>query len=149
MKSKSRGRLFLKGGDDVAWVTSITMSSASTHPKSSSNSKVNSFPYMTHNMLPSNGMLLEHLPLCYARYHLTSTDIRGDAKDAQDSRSSKAYAWKRRRKRQDEVEKDGKNCQAGLQPGLQPGLAGLPPEAAGLQAGLQPSLAGFPARVDF
>jgi len=33
-----------------------------------------------------------------------STEVRGDAKGAQESKTSKAYTWKRRRKREDDEE---------------------------------------------
>ena len=75
-----------------------------------------------------------------------STDVKGDAEEAQDSRSSKAYAWKRRRKRQDDEEEEvGENCLAGLQPGLAGSQTGWQPEAPGFQAGLAGCQAGLPA----
>ena len=133
-----------------------------THPMSSSNSKVNSFLYENQFRAPLDGILLEHLPLCYARYHTTSTDVKGDAEEAQDSRSSKAYAWKRRRKRQDDEEEEvGEICLAGPQPGSAGSQAGHPAEAAGPQPGLQPgpqpgsqpgsagSQTGYPASTPF
>ena len=86
--------------------TTITMSRPSTLHKSPWTSKVSSLLYLSPIPHPSNGILLEHLSLCYARYHMTSTTIREDAEEAKESRPSKAYAWKRRRKRQDEDEEE-------------------------------------------
>ena len=125
----------------------ITMSRPSTLHKSPWTSKVNSFLYENPFRAPLDGILREHLPLDYARFHTTSTDVKGDAEEAQDSRSSKAYPSKRRRKRQDvDEEEAGENCQAGSQPGPAGPLTGHPAEAAGpqpgLQAGLQPGWSG-------
>ena len=89
---------------DVVQPTSITMSGPPIFHKSSWTSKVNSFLYEISIRAPLDGILHERLPLCYARYHMTSTNILGDAEEAQASRPSKAYAWKRRRKRQDAEE---------------------------------------------
>ena len=105
-EQESRTTLFEAGGDDVARVTSITMSSTPTYHKATLSLKVNSFLYENPFRAPLDGILLEHLPLCYARYHMTSTTIREDAEEAKESRPSKAYAWKRRRKRQDEEEEE-------------------------------------------
>ena len=65
---------------------------------------MNSFLFESPNTSPLDGILLDHRPSCIARCDPTSTDARGDAEEAQESKPSKAYAWKRRRKRQDEEE---------------------------------------------
>ena len=105
-------------GFDVVQPRPITMSSTSTPYKSPWSLKVNSFLYENPFRAQLEGILREHLPLYYARFDTTRTDVKGDAEEAQASRPSKAYAWKRRRKRQDEDEEGGGARQAGLQPGL-------------------------------
>ena len=107
---------------DVVQPTSIPMSSPPIFHKSSWTSKVNSFLYEISVRAPLDGILHERLPICYARYHMTSTNIRGDAEEAQASRLSKAYAWKRRRKRQDE----GKGEEVASQDGTPAGLDRAP-----------------------
>ena len=84
------------------------MSSNPTYDKSSLSSKVNSFLYKISFHAPLDGILREHLPLCYARFDTTSTDVKADAEEAQDSRPSKAYAWKRKRKDREEDEVSGR-----------------------------------------
>ena len=157
-EQESRTTLFKGSKDDVVQPAL----SNPTHPMSSSNSKVNSFLYENPFRAPLDGILRDHLPLDYARFHTTSTDVKGDAEEAQDSRSSKAHAWKRRRKRQDDEEEEvGKICLAGPQPGSAGSQAGYPAEAAGPQPGLQPgpqpgsqpgsagSQTGYPASTPF
>ena len=63
-------------------------------------SKVNSFLFEISFPTLWNGMLLEHPPLCIARFDTMDTKPMGGAKEAQELISSKAYTWMRRRKRQ-------------------------------------------------
>ena len=60
---------------------------------------MNSFLYTNPNISPLDGILPKHLPHYIDRLHTMDTDSRGDDKDAQDTKPSKAYAWKRRRKK--------------------------------------------------
>src|SRR5664279_4852006 len=78
------------------------MSRTPTYIKSPWTSKVNSILYESPYCTPLDGILLDHRPSCIDRFVTTNTDARGDAEEAQESKPSKAYAWKRRRKRQDE-----------------------------------------------
>ena len=129
---------------DVAQPTSITMTSHPTHAKSPWTSKVNSFLYVSLNTLPLDGILLDHRPCCIHRFDMVDTEMRGDANEAQDPKPSKAYTWKRRKKRRRDY------CGASLD-GLQPGLGrqgsrrsrppsrGSPPSARP-----QPGQAGLP-----
>ena len=71
-----------------------------TSTKSPWTSKVNSFLYANLDTSPLEGVLLEHLPLCIIRLDMTSTDDKEDAEEVQELKSSKAYMWTRRRKRQ-------------------------------------------------
>ena len=112
------------------------MSSTPTLHKSPWISKVNSFLYEIPFRTPLNCILFEHLPLCYARYHMTSTTIREDAEEAKESRPSKTYACKRSRKRQDEGGAAAKAGQPASQPAWAGPRAGRPPDPAGLPAGL-------------
>ena len=143
----SRTTLFEGGGDDAAQPNDITMSSIPTHATSTWTTKVNSILSTNPNTSSLDGILSKHLPLYIARCHTTSTDAKGDTEGAQESKPSKAYAWKRRREREGEGE-DGARL-AGLQPGPQSGRpparprprprqhkAGLPAEVAGLPPSL-------------
>ena len=89
--------LFEGGGDDVAQPTSITRTNHPTHAKSPWASKVNSFLFEISFPTLWNGMLLEHPPLCIARFDTMDTKPMGGAEEAQELISSKAYAWMRRR----------------------------------------------------
>lgn len=85
-------------------VTVITMSSTPTYAKSPSIQKVNSFLFENPETTPLDSILLDHRPSYIARCDMMSMEMRGDAKGAQESKTSKACAWKRRRKREDEKE---------------------------------------------
>ena len=85
---------------DVGQPTSITMTSHPTHAKSPWASKVNSFLFEISFPTLWNAMLLEHPPLCIARFDTMDTKPMGGAEEAQELISSKAYAWTSRRKRQ-------------------------------------------------
>ena len=84
---------------DEAQPNDITMSSIPTNATSSRTSKVNSILSTNPNTSSLDGILPKRLPLYIARYHTTSTDTKGDAEGARESKPSKAYAWKRRRKK--------------------------------------------------
>ena len=100
MKSKSRGRLFLKGGgDDVARITTITMSRPSTLHKPPWTSKVSSFLYLSLIPHPLDGILCHASSLDDARVTTTSTCTREDGQGARGMGPVKAVAWKRRRKK--------------------------------------------------
>ena len=75
------------------------MSRTPSYAKSPWSQKVNSFLFESPFRTPFDGILRNHRPPCIARCDPTSTDARGDAEEAQGSRPSKVYAWKRRRKR--------------------------------------------------
>ena len=75
------------------------MSTIMTSTKSPWTSKVNSFLYANLDTSPLDGILCEHQPLCIVRVNMPSTDVKGDAEEAQELISCKAYSWTRRRKR--------------------------------------------------
>ena len=107
------------------------MSSIPTCAKSPWTSRVNSFLFEISLPTLWSGMLLEHSSLCIARFDTMDTKRMGGAKDAQESKPSKVYTWKQRKKkrRQDEDGEGGEARPAGLQPG--PGrLPGRPPARA-------------------
>ena len=89
------------GGDDAARPIHPGMSRTSSYTKSPWIRKVNAFLFENPFCTPLDGILRKHPPLCIDRYDTMSTDVKGDAEEAQDSRPSKVYAWKRRKKRQD------------------------------------------------
>ena len=78
-----------------------SMSSVPTYGKSPWTPKVNSFLFDNLYTLSVYGILLEHRPLFIDRLDISSTDVKGEAEEAQELKLSKAYAWTRRRKRQD------------------------------------------------
>src|SRR5664279_844968 len=89
------------GEADAARHIQPGMSRTPSYAKSPRNQKVNSFLFESPIHTHLDGILLDHRPSCIDRFNLMSMDARVDAEEAQDSRPSKAYTWKRRRKRQD------------------------------------------------
>src|SRR3954469_9291631 len=96
MNMESRGRLFLKGGDDVARPTVVTTSWSPTYAKSSWTPKVNPFLYASPLPTLLNGMLLHTPSHMHDRFTPTSTEAREEARN---SKPDKTEAWKRRRKK--------------------------------------------------
>src|SRR3954464_1394040 len=96
MDMESRGRLFLKGGDDAARPTVITTSRSPTYAKSPWTPKVN--PLLYARSLPTllNGMLLHTPSHMHDRFTPTSTEAREEARNI---KPDKTEAWKRRRKK--------------------------------------------------
>src|SRR3954464_14460603 len=96
MDMESRGRLFLKGGDDAARPTVITTSRSPTYAKSPWTPKVN--PLLYARSLPTllNGMLLHTPSHMHDRFTPTSTEAR---EEAQNIKPVKTEAWKRIRKK--------------------------------------------------
>ena len=95
----SRRTLFEGGGDDAAQPNDITMLSIPTHATSTWTSKVNAILSTNPNTPPLDGILPKPLPLCIDRCHTTNTDAKGDAEGVQQSKPSKTYTWKWRRKK--------------------------------------------------
>ena len=119
----SRTTLFEGGGDDVAKPNDITMSCVPSYAKPRWTSKVNSFLFEISFPTLWNGMLLEHPPICIARFDTIDTKPMGGAEEAQELISSKAYAWMRRRKRHGQAEEEG----GGDRPAGLPAGPGWPP----------------------
>ena len=92
--------------DDARRPFQLGMSRTPSYVKSPWIQTVNSFltgnPFCT----PLVGILCNHRPSCIARCDPTSMVARGNAKEAQDSRPSKVYAWKRRKKREAKDDQD-------------------------------------------
>ena len=94
------------------------MSCVPSYAKTPWTLKVNSFLFEISFPTLWNGMLLEHPPLCIARFDTMDTKPMGGAEEAQELISSKAYAWMRRRKRHGQEEEErGGDRPAGLQAG--------------------------------
>ena len=96
----SRTTLFQVGGDDAVRPTVIptssTLSSSPTYAKSSRTLKVNSILYPSPLPPPLDGILLHTPSFDHARFTLTGTGAREEARGLEDD---KTEAWKRRRKR--------------------------------------------------
>ena len=90
------------GGDDADRPIQLGMSRTPSYAKSPWIRKVSAFLFENPFRTPLDGILRKHPPLCIHRYDTTSTSTRGDANEAQGSIPSKVYAWKRRKKRQEE-----------------------------------------------
>ena len=98
-EQESRTTLFKGGGDDVARITTITMSRPSTLHKPPWTSKVSSFLYLSPIPHPLDGILRHASSLDDARVTTTSTCTREDGQGARGMEPVKAEAWKRRRKK--------------------------------------------------
>src|SRR3954470_14055859 len=96
MNMESRGRLFLKGGDDAARPTVVTTSRSPTYAKSSWTPKVNPFLYASPLPTLLNGMLLHTPSHMHDRFTPISMEAREEARNI---KPDKTEAWKRRRKK--------------------------------------------------
>ena len=115
---------------DVAQPNDITMSCVPSYAKPPWTSKVNSFLFEISFPTLWNGMLLEHPPLCIARFDTMDSKPMGGVEEAQELISSKAYAWMRRRKRQSKStrqEPAGPQAGLGRLPGRAPSRRRRPP----------------------
>src|SRR3954464_10423359 len=90
MDMESRGRLFLKGGDDAARPTVVTTSRSPTYAKSSRTPKVNPFLYASPLPTLLNGMLLHTPSHMHDRFTPTSTEAREEARNIKPDKTDDA-----------------------------------------------------------